>query len=800
MVFYESNYRFINDQMNNYFLSANGERIDLYKYSSALEEKLSTKLKDPDYAKLIVDSYQKHILPVLRRRPDSENLEALWDKYLLSYCQLLGINADKSYGLFLNKPSSKEFKEFIRSHSLHCYSFFMEIKKHEEELQSNYQKNSRTVVILSSSSGGGHVVTAHAIKEFMERNSYKVTILDPDELVRNKDPLILGGFTYKKLPITMGEVYSHIFQQDDNLELAKKIWKKGEKIRKYQPEATMKEAIKRIRELKPSLLFSVATQHSEHTSIANRTGTPLKFVHTDYGFNNALLPLVDKVSGKLIKFWVNAEDPEILHLDQGVLQGLKMNIHDHEPPESYENMLKNLKEKDVVQVCGFPIRSSFKRETSAENIRKIKAEMGVPHDHHVVLIAMGKFGIASHLSKYMKLFTDPNNEYNKPIELVIICGKNLELKSFLEEENKNSRSNAHKHVNVRLEGFLEEEKMARYYKIADLLISKPGGATSAEVSEMALPFLAPHAHAWEWPNLSHLERHGLGEVLLPHVRFSDQINKLLIKKRTDIDKPIDWQQRFMALAHLSDSITPIRPVSRECLFDRKIVTYHSGKTSLSIPMIKETSGTLGWGHQGVVKVYRHDHSIAIKKTLGSFAQDVFLNEFELGSILNHPQILSTGNLYKKVNPEGKVSKLKLVMERVFGTTLYELAKDPEKKDKDLISKWINQAKDCCLYLFDMKIVWDDLYGGNLFITSQGNLKLIDLGRWRKEENIEKRAEGLLRASQDLVFQLLELGSLKMVDPDNYDVISKLKYKNPLEIKRMISDYFDSINGDLITDR
>ena len=189
------------------------------------------------------------------------------------------------------------------------------------------------------------------------------------------------------------------------------------------------------------------------------------------------------------------------------------------------------------------------RETDPAKCAAIKTAKGIPEDHRVAILAMGRQGIGAHILKYMQLMNNPKNQYEKPVEVVVVCGKNAQLKQELEDYLKNlPDGEKNRNVHFRIEGFVEEKAMADYYKIADVLISKPGGATAAEAAAMGLPMLSCDPHVWELPNQDYLERHQLAEKLQSDETFVSQLNNLIARKEKGISyKPVDWQTQFSAL-------------------------------------------------------------------------------------------------------------------------------------------------------------------------------------------------------------------------------------------------------------
>lgn len=781
-VVYTSNYSINYDSVGSHLIASNGSHIERYPYLSTLEEKMAIKLKDPEFAKIISTAFETHLLPEIKMHPNADKMQKEWEACLIQYASLLGTDIDYMQSLFFSRIINPEVNTFVGQHPLPCYSFFFDIAESQENKRSTETAENRRIVILSSSSGGGHITTAEAIQEFMETQGYKVIILDQDEFCKDVDPLILGGFTYKGSSIMMSEVYSLVFQQDNDVKTANEIWQHGNEIRKYQPDCQMIHLIERIQEINPTMIFSVATHHEEHASLANRLGIPLKFIHTDYGFNNALLPIADKVHHRLIKFWVNTDEPEILEISQGILQGLKTNLPNNEPPESYENMLRTLKEKKVIQVSGFPVRSAFLRENNQITLNNLKSKLGFQHSCKVVSISMGKFGIADQILKYVKLMINPQNTFVEPLELVIVSGKNNELKKILNQEL--AQMDKHPQITVRVEGFLDKQQMADYYKVTDVLLSKPGGATTAEAEEMGVFLLCPKSYTWEKPNLNHIQRNKGGGKLRSKDSIAEQVNDFLRRERTTVPKPLNWKKLIKKLT------APVVINSQDVNFPpfaHQVVEYQQGSTKNVVPSVKGTKGILGWGWHGVVRVSKHNPNVAIKKTLSSCSPDALTHEFKIGSMLDHSHIVKVGNLYKKVDSKGRIMRQKLELERVYSQSVYQIKQSGNLLPEQTLITLLNQAKECSLYLFDKKVVWNDLHAGNLMIDKNG-LKFIDLGKWHQVEDPQKRASELLINAEGLINVLTNLWphSFKAVD-------SRLYINSDTEnLKKGMENYFNAV--------
>lgn len=550
----------INHRFENALICPNGDCHSRIPYRDYFEDKLSEKLMDKERGELIYRSCEEHVFPELG---GDWGFREEWKNCLLDNAYVFGHDVD-----FMKErlsAYSDRIAAFIRNNPESTSKFFENIADREKCLNRATGticagNKKKSVVILTSSSGGGHKTTAEALKKLAEEKGFEGIIIDQDELAKDQDPLKIAGVRYRGEEITMAEVYNKVFQQDNDLEKANELWALGNEIRKYVPNNQMSSVAERIRQFAPAHLFSVATHHAEHAALAHTTGTPLTYVHTDFDFNNALRPIVNKVDQKLVDFWVNAADPEILATDE----------------------LKDLKDKGVIKVCGYPVREAFTRETNPQKISQIKSRLKIRPRENVAVLSMGRQGIAEHIKKYASMLAVRGNGVKEPLNVVIVCGKNERLKKELEEMlRKIPRGERNPRVRFTVEGFLEEEKMADYYKVADALISKPGGATSAEAARMGVPMLSCDPHVWEEPNERYLVRHGLGEHLKSDESFVDQLSNIISEKKKGVKyRPIDWKATMCQLFRAAIPETVVaKPV--EAVASRKLSKIAAARAKLA---------------------------------------------------------------------------------------------------------------------------------------------------------------------------------------------------------------------------
>jgi processive 1,2-diacylglycerol beta-glucosyltransferase len=121
--------------------------------------------------------------------------------------------------------------------------------------------------------------------------------------------------------------------------------------------------------------------------------------------------------------------------------------------------------RERISVTGIPIHPVFCRRKSRSEC--IQAQ-GLSGDRPIVLLLSGGFGVGPVEQIFHAVLT-----IESPIEVVVVCGRNEELRQKLSQQPNPP------HHRVVVVGYTTDidELMA----VADVVISKPGGLTSAEV-------------------------------------------------------------------------------------------------------------------------------------------------------------------------------------------------------------------------------------------------------------------------------------------------------------------------------
>ncbi|MGE4232884.1 MAG: glycosyltransferase [Bacteriovoracia bacterium] len=167
---------------------------------------------------------------------------------------------------------------------------------------------------------------------------------------------------------------------------------------------------------------------------------------------------------------------------------------------------------------GLPAQSGFLEEFDKATAReKLQLKKDVP-----VFLAMGGGGgwKLERLAEFLPYWAP-----TKEVQLVVICGKNEELRSYLLK----LKARLPKKIHLRVLAF--SDQVDDYMKAADILISKPGGATTAESIALKLPLFIPDLiRGQETYNLEFLEKIN-GAVYLHSMSLLNDVDLVLEKAK-----------------------------------------------------------------------------------------------------------------------------------------------------------------------------------------------------------------------------------------------------------------------------
>ncbi len=306
------------------------------------------------------------------------------------------------------------------------------------------------VLVIYENGAGGHRAAARAIGEALtEHPGVSATVLEMDTLAPKSRkqmysafmdirayfrPIVRFGFQWAMRP-------NPVFNAYRELDAVLQPWS----LRKF-PAVVAKEA--------PDLIVST---HFRPTAACNtwlRRGTfqvPVHAVVPDYLAHGMY-------AGKQIeRYYVASEDVRQDLIRQGVT------------PER-------------IVITGLPVSQTIVRASVADEDRvALKTRLGLRPDLPVVLFMGGARGDQEY-GPILSAFEHRNAQ----AQVVILCGWNTAMREEIE------RYCATFKLTVHVKGF--QSNMPEWYQAADVLLTKPGGMTTAEALVMAKPmvYVSPH--------------------------------------------------------------------------------------------------------------------------------------------------------------------------------------------------------------------------------------------------------------------------------------------------------------------
>lgn len=469
-----------------------------------VREELAKKLNDIERVDKIMYDYATILKDKI---PDAHNKQ-LFEQWMVGIAYFLG-SPFYNHELFFKHQASNPFFSTNKEFKTAFRKFSRAIQCHAAPLHKtvNTARKVKNIAILyPGSGGGGHKSPANAMAKHLEKNGYKVKLLDSDEFERPYDPKV-GG-------LTRGEIFSKIYQQEGNTAKAYQMWDEGNKKQPLRDRRYMKDLTNAIRDFKADHLFVVAHHQPENTSLAYQLGIPTTYVHTDNEFHCNLQEVClnqQELKKPLVNFTSLSNNSNFYHY-----------LLSREGQEHYNNLPENVRKQMVLM--NFPVRESFHAVTK-EQKQALRRDLNIPEESTVVKVAMGANGIPADIKKIMEEIKNEAHTAEKPLYVLVVCGANKELKAeldLLQEVN-----NADDNVRFRILGHLDEKEMSDYDKTTDVWITKPGGSTTAEAENMRkqMLYVPNFHHGWELTNARKLEPQNLAEERKPDVNIVDQIDR-----------------------------------------------------------------------------------------------------------------------------------------------------------------------------------------------------------------------------------------------------------------------------------
>ena len=293
---------------------------------------------------------------------------------------------------------------------------------------------SKRILVLSASVGAGHLRAAQAVEMALKK-------LDPEASVENYDVMDFTNAVFRRVyaksyldlvnraPYALGYFYDLLDKQPSPQH-------KSDRLRLLVEKLNLHKFLKLLKEKSWDVIVNTHFLPAELIASLRRGGklaTPQLTATTDFETH---------------RLWVNQPcDRYFTATEEGAL-----NLQFWGVPA-----------KDIT-VTGIPIDPVFSEEKARGGCLK---RQGLVGDRPLILQLGGGFGVGPVEKLFGGLL-----ELEKPLEIVVVAGRNEELKKRLEQLQTPARHRVH------ILGFTTQidELMA----VADLVVSKPGGLTTSE--------------------------------------------------------------------------------------------------------------------------------------------------------------------------------------------------------------------------------------------------------------------------------------------------------------------------------
>jgi processive 1,2-diacylglycerol beta-glucosyltransferase len=299
------------------------------------------------------------------------------------------------------------------------------------------------ILILSASAGAGHVRAAEALERALGSLDHSAKVTHVDTL-QHTNTLFRNVYSkaYLNMVNTMPEVLGWLYDQLDKPDkkptqkLAFDKLNTGPFIKlleRYQPDVTI-------------CTHSLPAEIIAWMKQKERLETKLAVTITDFDVH--ALWLCEPCDHYFVAF-----DETRAHLEELGIEPAR------------------------ISTTGIPIDPAFARP---KDRRAMRLKYGLAPDRDTILLSAGGFGVGK-----VEVVLEAILKIRHPAQVVVICGKNEELRSKFEQQVvlRGSKENPRVHI----VGYTTA--MDEYMAAADLIVGKPGGLTSSEALARGLVFV-----------------------------------------------------------------------------------------------------------------------------------------------------------------------------------------------------------------------------------------------------------------------------------------------------------------------
>ncbi len=284
------------------------------------------------------------------------------------------------------------------------------------------------VLVLSCSTGGGHNTCAKYIKEEFKSNNIDCTYVNYLELIGEKTAKLV-----EKLYLDSTKGKGNIF---------KNVYKLGEIYNK----SNIKSPVYLLNKLAKDKVLEFIKENNYTIVICTHLFPSMCITEIKKEYPIKLINVATDY--ECIPFW-NETNPDKFIIPSKLVSASFIN----------KGFSQN-----VLLPLGIPI---------SHNFFKIQNNLNIPQDKDIVMVVSGSMGFGNMLSLIKELLNKINNVY-----FLVICGNNVKL--YQELTHLTNR-------NLIVKGYVHN--INEYMALSKIIITKPGGLTSTEVTAIHKPLI-----------------------------------------------------------------------------------------------------------------------------------------------------------------------------------------------------------------------------------------------------------------------------------------------------------------------
>ncbi|HEY4309064.1 MAG TPA: glycosyltransferase [Pirellulales bacterium] len=300
------------------------------------------------------------------------------------------------------------------------------------------------VVVLSASVGAGHLRAAEAVELALKQ-------IAPDIEVQNRDVLDFTNAVFRRM---YSNAYLDLVNYFPHFVGYFYDWLEGDGEVRPRTRDRLRQAVQKLN----LRAFERFLQDEQWSLVINTHFLPAELISTLRTSGKLNQPQVTVCTDfDTHRLWVNQPtDRYFCATDEGSLH-----LQHYGVPAA------------DIDVTGIPIHPVFAEP--ADRARCL-AQQGLVGDRPILLQLCGGFGVGPVEAVFRSLLA-----VEKPAEVVVVCGRNAELKETLEKIEPSARHR------VKILGLTRE--IDQLMACADLVVTKPGGLTTSECLARGLPMV-----------------------------------------------------------------------------------------------------------------------------------------------------------------------------------------------------------------------------------------------------------------------------------------------------------------------